>query len=159
MIDSGSTTSLFAHALAARGLALTVLTNCLLVARALGASPRCRLMLCPGEYVMREGGVYGADTLDFIRRFRANRAIIGAGGVTVDGVMDADSASCAVKRAMMERAERIDARGRQLQVRRRAVRARVRAWRRSTRLVSEAPPPKALAAALKRAKVAVTIAR
>ena len=106
MIDCGSTTSMFAHALAARGLPLTVLTNCLPVARALGASGQCRLMLCPGEYVAREGGVYGADTLDFIRRFKANRAVIGAGGITVDGVMDADSASCAVKRAMMERAGR-----------------------------------------------------
>ena len=106
MIDSGSTTTLFAHALAARGLTLTVLTNCLLVAHALGASPQCRVLLCPGTYVMREGGVYGADTLEFIRRFKANKTIIGASGISADGVMDADSASCAVKRAMIERAER-----------------------------------------------------
>ena len=82
MIDCGSTTALFAHALAARALRLTVLTNCLLVARALGSGAHCRVILCPGEYVMREGGVYGADTLDFIRRFKANKAFIGAGGIT-----------------------------------------------------------------------------
>jgi DeoR/GlpR family transcriptional regulator of sugar metabolism len=38
MIDCGSTTSLFAHALAARNLHLTVVTNCLPVARAMGTS-------------------------------------------------------------------------------------------------------------------------
>lgn len=49
MVDCGSTTALFAHALAARGLRLTVLTNCLPVARALGASAQCRVLLCPAS--------------------------------------------------------------------------------------------------------------
>jgi DeoR/GlpR family transcriptional regulator of sugar metabolism len=158
MIDCGSTTTLFAHALAARGLSLTVLTNCLLVARALGTSSNCRLILCPGEYVLREGGVYGADTLAFIRRFKANKAIIGAGGITVDGVMDADSASCAVKRAMMERAERTlllaDSSKYEL-----AQFERVCALDDIDEIVSEAAPPKALAAGLRRARTKVVIAR
>jgi DeoR/GlpR family transcriptional regulator of sugar metabolism len=158
MIDCGSTTSLFAHALAARALPLTVLTNCLPVARALGASTQCRVMLCPGEYVAREGGVYGADTLDFIRRFKANKAIIGAGGITADGVMDADSASCAVKRAMMERAGRtmLLADSSKYDV---AQFERVCGLSDIDDLVSEAPPGKALAAALRHARTTITIAR
>lgn len=158
MIDCGSTTTLFAHALAARGLPLTVLTNCLLVARALGVSAQCRVKLCPGDYVMREGGVYGADTLDFIRRFKANRVIIGAGGLTVDGVMDADSASCAVKRAMMERAERtlLVADSSKYGV---AQFERVCGFGDLDDLVSDAPPPKALAAALRKAGTRVAVAR
>ena len=48
------------------------------------------MILCPGDYVLREGGVFGADTLEFIRRFKANKAFIGAGGITADGVTDAD---------------------------------------------------------------------
>jgi DeoR/GlpR family transcriptional regulator of sugar metabolism len=106
MVDGGSTTSLFAQALVARNLHLTVLTNCLPVAMALGASSHCRVILSAGDYVMREGGIYGPDALTFIGRFKANRAIIGAGGLTADGVSDADSASCAIKRAMIERADR-----------------------------------------------------
>jgi DeoR/GlpR family transcriptional regulator of sugar metabolism len=106
MIDCGSTTTSFAHALATRVLHLTVVTNCLPVARALGANPHCRVILCPGEYVVREGGVYGTDAVEFIRRFSADKAIVGAGGLTPDGVMDADSLSCSIKRAMMERADR-----------------------------------------------------
>jgi DeoR/GlpR family transcriptional regulator of sugar metabolism len=158
MIDCGSTTALFAHALAARALRLTVLTNCLLVARALGAAANCRVILTPGEYVMREGGVYGADTLDFIRRFKANKAFIGAGGVTTDGVMDADSASCAVKRAMIGRAARallvVDSSkfdSPQFE--------RVCALSQIDDLVTEARPPKSLAAALRRAGTRVVVAR
>ena len=105
MIDCGSTTTYFANALAARDLHLTVVTNALAVAKVLATSAACRVILCPGDYVMREGGVYGPDAVEFIRRFNANTAIIGAGGVTADGVTDADSLGCGVKRAMIERAQ------------------------------------------------------
>ena len=105
MIDCGSTTALFASALAARNLRITVVTNCVPAARMLASSTRCRVILCPGDYVLREGGVYGPDTVAFVLRYRANRAFIGAGGVAADGVTDADSASCAVKRAMIERSD------------------------------------------------------
>jgi DeoR/GlpR family transcriptional regulator of sugar metabolism len=106
MIDCGSTTALLANALAARNLRITVVTNCVPAARMLATSPRCRVILCPGEYVLREGGVYGPDAVDFILRYRANKTFIGAGGVAADGVTDADSASCAVKRAMLGRSDR-----------------------------------------------------
>ncbi|MCC6193937.1 MAG: DeoR/GlpR transcriptional regulator [Burkholderiales bacterium] len=157
MIDCGSTTTLFAHALAARGLPLTVLTNCLLVARALGASTQCRVLLCPGEYVLREGGVYGADTLAFLRGFRADKTFIGAGGMTEDGVMDADSASCAVKRAMIGRAGRtlLVADSSKYGV---AQFEKVCAWSDIDDLVSEARPEKPLAAALRRAGTRVVVA-
>jgi len=106
MIDAGSTTSLFAAALAARNLHLTIVTNCLPVAAALGVADRCRVVVCPGNFVAREGGVFGTETVAFLRRFKANKAFIGAGGVSSDGMTDADSAGCAVKRTMLERADR-----------------------------------------------------
>ncbi|MEO8137523.1 MAG: DeoR/GlpR family DNA-binding transcription regulator [Betaproteobacteria bacterium] len=106
MIDAGSTTSMFAAALAARNMHLTVVTNCLPVANALGAADRCRVILCPGDYAPREAGVFGTETVAFLRRFQANKTFIGAGGITADGFTDADSRACAVKRAMLERADR-----------------------------------------------------
>jgi DeoR/GlpR family transcriptional regulator of sugar metabolism len=106
MIDAGSTTSLFAGVLAARNLHLTVVTNCLPVASALGSADRCRVILCPGNYVSREAGVFGTETVAFLGRFKANKAFIGAGGLSADGITDADSAGCAIKRAMLERADR-----------------------------------------------------
>jgi DeoR/GlpR family transcriptional regulator of sugar metabolism len=157
MIDCGSTTSQFAHALAARNLHLTVLTNCLPVATALGSAGNCRLMLCAGDYVQREGGTFGPDALEFIRRFKANRAVIGAGGLTPDGLTDADSAGCAIKRVMIEQAEQttllIDSSKFDL-----VQFERVCALGEIDELVCEVAPPKQIAAGLKRAGVRVIIA-
>lgn len=158
MIDCGSTTALFANALAARNLRVTVVTNCLPAARALGTAARCRVILCPGDYVMREGGVYGPDTLDFILRFRANKAFIGAGGIAADGVTDADSLSCSVKRAMMERSDRVVllADRSKLEL---VQFERICALADVDDLVTDAAPPKRLAAALRRAGLRVVVAR
>jgi DeoR family transcriptional regulator, glycerol-3-phosphate regulon repressor len=157
MIDGGSTTRLFAQVLAARELHLTVVTNCLPVARALGTNPHCRTILCPGNYVAREDGVYGSDAVDYLRRFKANKAFIGAGGVTPEGITDADSLSCSIKRAMMERS------GRSILLVDRSKYGevhfeRVCALADIDVLVSEAAPPKRLAASLKSAGVEVAIA-
>jgi len=157
MIDGGSTTRAFAHALAMRELHITVVTNCLPVARALGANPNCRILICPGNYVAREEGTYGADAIDYLRRFKANKAFIGAGGITTGGVTDADSQSCSIKRAMTERADEtfllVD-RSKYDQVQF----ERVCALSDLDALVSEAAPPKRLAASLKHAGVRVIIA-
>ena len=157
MIDCGSTTALFAGALAARHLRITVVTNCLPAARMLGTSARCRVVLCPGDYIPREGGVFGPDTLDFIERFRANKAFIGAGGIAADGVTDADSASCAVTRAMMARSEQAV-----LLVDRSKFEIvqfeRVCTLNEIDDLVTDAAPPRRVAAAIGRARVRTTVA-
>ena len=157
MIDCGSTTRLFAQALAVRELHITVVTNCLPVARALGANPHCRTILCSGDYVAREDGAYGSDAVDYLRRFKANKAFIGAGGVTIDGVTDADPFGCSIKRAMIERSDRtillVDrSKYDQVQFERVCALADIDA------LVSEAAPSKRLLASLKSAGVRVVIA-
>jgi DeoR/GlpR family transcriptional regulator of sugar metabolism len=157
MIDAGSTTSLFAAALATRNLHLTVVTNCLPVATALGHADRCRVVLCPGDYVAREAGVFGTEAVAFLRRFQANKAFIGAGGLTAQGLSDADSAGCAIKRTMIERAERtvllcdsskFDA----VQF------ERIGPLDDLDALVTDAAPLRKLAGALKAARVAVRVA-
>ena len=105
-VDCGSTTAVFARALAARAIALTAVTNCIPVASALGAVGELRVVLCPGDYVAREGGVYGSNTVDFLRRFTVDKAFIGAGGLTVEGPGDADTRGVWVKRTMLMRARR-----------------------------------------------------
>lgn len=106
-VDCGSTTTYFARALAARAIEVTVVTNCLAVALELGAADEARVILCPGDYMAREGGVYGAATLEFIRRHTADKAFIGAGGLTIEGPSDADPGGVWVKRAMIERGRRV----------------------------------------------------
>jgi len=105
MIDAGSTTSQFARRLAVTGRDLTVLTNSLPVATALGSNERIDVILCPGDYSPGETAVYGIETIAFLRRFRANSAFIGASGLSVDGIMDANRAASAVKRAMFAQAD------------------------------------------------------
>ncbi|MEO5764379.1 MAG: DeoR/GlpR family DNA-binding transcription regulator [Casimicrobiaceae bacterium] len=158
MIDCGSTTALFANALAARNLHLTVVTNALPVARALGTSANCRVILCPGDFILREGGTYGADTQEFIRRYQANKAFLGAGGLNADGPTDADSASCAVKRAMMERADDttllLDSSKYDL-----VQFERICALSEIDALVCDAAPSKRLAAGLRKAGTRVVVAK
>lgn len=106
LVDCGSTTTFFARALAARAIEATVVTNCIPVASELGSAEEVRVVLCPGDYVAREGGVYGSAALDFIRRYTVDKAIIGAGGLTTEGPTDADTRGAWVKRAMLERSRR-----------------------------------------------------
>jgi DeoR/GlpR family transcriptional regulator of sugar metabolism len=106
MIDCGSTTWYVARRLAAEGHHLTVVTNSLNVATALAANPTLRVVLCPGEYAASEGGVFGPETIDFLRRFHADKAVIGAGGLTGGGPTEVHSGAAWVKRVMLERARR-----------------------------------------------------
>lgn len=106
MIDSGSTTSQFARALAASPLELTVLTNCLPVAQSLGGIRNFRVMLCPGTFRETESAVYGQETSAFLSGYQANKAIIGAGGITATHVTDADTEASWVKRKMIEQSKR-----------------------------------------------------
>ncbi len=104
MIDAGSTTVHFAEELAGFGSELTILTNCLPVARLLGHNELFDVILCPGKLRTTEDAVYGYETLDFLDRFHATKAFIGASGVSVEGVSDVDLRASWVKRRMIERA-------------------------------------------------------
>lgn len=107
LVDCGSTTTFFARALAARAIEATVVTNCIPVASELGGAEEVRVILCPGDYIAREGGVYGAAALEFIRRYTVDKAFIGASGLTVEGPTDADTRGVWIKRVMLERSRRI----------------------------------------------------
>lgn len=109
MIDAGSTTLQLARHLnngdlSNDSLGLTVVTNCHPVAAALGKR-QVRIVVCPGEFDEREAGVFGTDTVDFLRRFHANKAFIGASGIAADGFCDVNRGAAWVKRTMLERAE------------------------------------------------------
>jgi DeoR/GlpR family transcriptional regulator of sugar metabolism len=106
MIDAGSTTLHFARHLASQAQDLTVITNSLAIATTLGVNPAVRVVLCPGDYNEREGGVFGPHTADFIRRFNADCAVIGASGIGVHGPTEARPEGVWIKRAMMDMARR-----------------------------------------------------
>ena len=106
MVDCGSTTWHFARRLAIEPLPLTVVTNSLGIASTLAANPAIRVVVCPGDYAAGEGGTFGPDTLAFLRRFHADKAVIGAGGLTAEGPTEVQPEAAWVKRVMIERARR-----------------------------------------------------
>ncbi len=106
MIDCGSTTWHFARRLATLPVPLTVVTNSLGIAGTLAANPAIRVVLCPGDYAAGEGGTFGPETLAFLRRFHADKAVIGAGGLTAEGPTDVQPGAAWVKQVMLERARR-----------------------------------------------------
>jgi len=106
MVDAGSTTIHFARQLAGTARDLTVITNSYGVAVVLARVDGVRVIICPGVYDAKQGGVSGPDTIDYLRRFHANKALIGAGGLMGDGPSEFDPSFASVKRAMIERAQR-----------------------------------------------------
>ena len=106
MIDAGSTTLHFARHLASQAEGLTAITNCLGIATTLGVNGSIRVVLCPGQYVQQEGGVFGTHTTDFLRRFNADFAVIGASGLGPQGPTEASTDAVGVKQAMMDMARR-----------------------------------------------------
>lgn len=104
MIDSGATTAHFVRRLAVERQRLTVITNGTGLAAALAANASFRVLLCPGDYNASESGTYGPEVGAFLERYRADRAFVGAGGMTLEGPNDVSAELCWVKRAMIERA-------------------------------------------------------
>lgn len=103
MIDSGTTTFHLARRLAATANNLTVVTNSFHVAGALSTNPSVHVICCPGTFDPREACVFGPETVAFIGRFHANRALVSASGLTVEGPTEIHSGAAAVKRAMFAR--------------------------------------------------------
>ena len=103
MIDGGSTTYEVARNLSQFRRDLVVITNSPGIASIAGSNPTFRVILCPGNYDHREGSVFGEETIEFIGRYNADLAIIGASGITIDGPNDTISGAVSVKRAMIAR--------------------------------------------------------
>ena len=68
-------------------------------------NPTITVLSCPGQYDSHEGSVTGPDAINYLGRFNANRAVIGASGITLEGPNDVHSSAVAVKRAMLARSQ------------------------------------------------------
>lgn len=157
LLGSGATTTHVARRLAVEHRNLTVITHAFGVATALSLNPTITVLLAPGVYQSAEGAVLGAHTLGFLGGFNADLAILGASGLTPEGPSDAQIASGTVYSAMVARSAAT------LLVADRSkfgavFAARWASWNQIARLVTDAAPEGALAEALARHGVAVTVA-
>lgn len=107
IINIGTTTEEVARALATHS-GLLVITNNLHVATELYQRPGISLILAGGSVRRNDGGIVGAPTVDYIRQFRADLAVIGTSAIDEDGtLLDFDSREVQVSRAIFESARRV----------------------------------------------------
>lgn len=86
---------------------LIVITNNINVVNILSGSPAKELILAGGVVRQSDGGVVGEATVEFIRQFRVDLAVIGASAVEEDGaVLDFDYREVSVARAIIENARK-----------------------------------------------------
>jgi DeoR/GlpR family transcriptional regulator of sugar metabolism len=104
MIGGGATTLYVARRLAAEKNHLTVITHAFSIAATLATNPLHRVLMLPGQYDGREGLISGPDTIDALHKYRANKTILGASGITVEGPSDAGIGPGLIYGAMVRRA-------------------------------------------------------
>ena len=106
IVNVGTTTEEVARALAGRR-DLVVITNNLNVVAILSGTPQKELILAGGVVRQTDGAIVGDEAVAFIRRFKADFAVIGASALDEDGaILDYDMREVAVARAIVENARR-----------------------------------------------------
>jgi len=105
-INIGTTTEAVARALGTRH-DLLVITNNLNVANIMAANPRCDIVVTGGMLRRSDGGLVGESTVDTVRQFKADYAIIGASAIDEDGtLLDFDYREVRVAQAIIANARR-----------------------------------------------------
>ncbi|MFB2551887.1 DeoR/GlpR family DNA-binding transcription regulator [Ensifer soli] len=156
-IDTGSTTVAFAEALA-RIDGLVVVTNAPRIAATLSANASQSLFLIGGAYGADAGESLGPLALEQIGKFRARHVVLTVGALDAACIMDFDLQEAEVAKAMIERADRLTVLADHSKLDCRAV-FEVAPLSALDTLVTDAPPPPAIAQALADAGVAVVVAR
>jgi DeoR family glycerol-3-phosphate regulon repressor len=84
ILNIGTTTEAVARALKLHS-GLRVITNNLNVAAILSGNPHCEVIVAGGVVRTRDRGIVGENTVDFIRQFKVDIAVIGISGIEADG--------------------------------------------------------------------------
>jgi DeoR family glycerol-3-phosphate regulon repressor len=106
-INIGTTTEEVAKALAGH-TGLLVITNNLNVAAELYRNSAIEVIVAGGSVRASDGGIVGATTVDLIRQFRVDTAVIGISAIDPDGtLLDFDIREVQVARAIIENARRV----------------------------------------------------
>ena len=84
ILNIGTTTEAIAKALL-QHTGLRVITNNLNVAVILSGNPSCEVMVAGGSVRLRDRAIVGEATVDFIRQFKVDIALIGVSGIESDG--------------------------------------------------------------------------
>lgn len=103
MLGSGATTVQIARRIAVEMNDLTVVAHSFGVATVLALNPTITVHVAPGIYHSGEGAMHGVETIEFLDRFHADWAILGASGLDDTGPSDALIEAGHVYRRMLMR--------------------------------------------------------
>ncbi len=156
-LDIGTTTAYAAQALRGKKR-LYVVTNSLTVASTLATINSNRVFFPGGELRAHDGGAFGAQAIEFISRFNVQHAVLSAGAINADpGFMLHDLGESELSQAAAQRAQTriILADSAKYNQRAPVTLANQEAL---DILISEAPPPQAIAKMLERRDIALLLA-
>jgi DeoR family transcriptional regulator, glycerol-3-phosphate regulon repressor len=107
ILNIGTTTEAIAKALLQHN-GLRVITNNLNVASILSGNPKCEVIVTGGLVRAPDRGIVGEATVDFIKQFKVDIAVIGTSGIEVDGTLrDFDFREVKVAQAIIEHARQV----------------------------------------------------
>jgi DeoR family transcriptional regulator, glycerol-3-phosphate regulon repressor len=107
ILNIGTTTEAIARELM-RHRGLRVITNNLNVAAILSDHDDCELIVAGGVVRSRDRGIVGEATVDFIRQFKVDIALIGISGIEADGTLrDFDYREVKVARAILDHSREV----------------------------------------------------
>jgi len=157
MLNIGTTTEAIARALMHhRGL--RVITNNLNVAAILSGNTDCEVVVASGVVRSRDRGIVGENTVDFIRQFKVDIAIIGISGIEADGSLrDFDYREVKVAQTIITHARKVWLAADHSKFNRPAM-VEVARLAQVHRLFTDVPPPEPFPALLAEAQVQLVVA-
>ncbi|MBB1603351.1 MULTISPECIES: DeoR/GlpR family DNA-binding transcription regulator [unclassified Variovorax] len=157
ILNIGTTTEAIAKALL-RHTGLRVITNNLHVANILADNPDCEVIVAGGAVRARDRAIVGEATMDFIRQFKVDIALIGCSGIEADGtVRDFDLREVKVAQTIVAQAREVWLAADASKFNRPAM-VQLAALAQIDRLFTDAAPPAPFPALLERAQVRLEIA-
>jgi DeoR family glycerol-3-phosphate regulon repressor len=107
IINIGTTTEAIARALLGH-TGLRVITNNLNVAAIMSTNPQSEVIVTGGVVRPRDRGIIGEPTMDFIRQFKVDIALIGISGIEADGSLrDFDYREVKVAQTIIEHSREV----------------------------------------------------
>jgi DeoR family glycerol-3-phosphate regulon repressor len=157
MLNIGTTTEAVARALMHhRGL--RVITNNLNVAAILSGNTDCEVIVASGVVRSRDRGIVGESTVDFIRQFKVDIAVIGISGIEADGSLrDFDYREVKVAQTIIAHAREVWLAADHTKFNRPAM-VQLARLDQVDRLVTDAPPPEPFPSLLEEAGVRLDVA-
>ncbi|ABM56451.1 DeoR/GlpR family DNA-binding transcription regulator [Verminephrobacter eiseniae] len=157
MIGGGATTLHFARAIRRLNHPMTVITPAYSVAQELSRNPCFEVMCLPGIFEGKEGLVCGPEAIKAIERFHVPVAVLGASGVSREGVSEALLSAGQVYQAIMANSDQVFVLADGSKFNKRAL-TLLGTWQSNITLVTDVQPSGELQTAISQGRVLVEVA-